>query len=136
MSKKKSGWQRRKEAANGIPPAGVGRPKGVTEPIRQLQEDFEFAVKIPRWSDMDIAKALLQSNTVRSEKLLLNPCKYRYLKADSVRRLIGLMRSQKYEHKTPLKVREKNSKPRFGSSDAHTFFKRKKLRGEFLSKNK
>ena len=132
MSKKKSGWQRRKEAASGIPPGKVGRPKGATEPIRQLQKDFELAVKIgkprERQSDTDIAEALLQSNAVRAEKLLLNPCSYRYLKADSVRRIIGLMRAQRYDPETPLKVRLKNNKPRSGSSDAHTFFKRQGLK--------
>src|SRR5215469_9559005 len=92
-----------------------GRPKGsAAQQTKQLREDFEWAVRIgrPGMSDMDIAEALLQDDSVRTEELLLSHCKYRDVKKDSVRRVIALMRSQNYEPRTPLRVRYKNNKPK------------------------
>jgi hypothetical protein len=116
--KKPSGAQRDRlallmRAMKNGPIFARGRPRGVvTEPIKHIRFDFDWVVGIgqlhngePHWSDLRLARELLQPNAVRWKKLRLGPCQYRNMNENYLRRVIASIRSQRYEPKTPLRIR-------------------------------
>jgi hypothetical protein len=84
-------------------------PKGRTKRA-QVQADFEFIVRQVRQGTLDkkqsdgrIAQILRQSDSRRA-KMFLDPCSYRDMNDDALRRLIRDIRNQYYEPEVPVCV--------------------------------